>query len=134
MTLRSALVALAALALVGCAPSFLGEWGLASAVTEGGATIPSAVAVFAPESVSVTAEVIASCGSARVGGRATWFVNANGEVVVRSFTCEQRYPCASDANVDLCGALDSLRGAHRVEDHQLSIIDNGVARTRWRRR
>lgn len=134
MTLRSALVALAALALVGCAPSFLGEWGLASAVTESGVTVTSATATFAPESVSVSAEVIASCGAARVAGHATWFVNANGEVVVRGFTCDQRYPCASDANIDLCGALDNLRGPHRVEDHQLSIIDNGAVRARWRRR
>lgn len=130
MTLRSALVALAALALVGCAPLAVGgEWRTGAPVQREGWTISNASLRFdASGSVEVTVSAAPSAGGCApaVGTmRAKWFVNANGQTVAHDGACtsepvqcgaSQAYPCrAAGALVtiynDRGGALVSADGA-----------------------
>ena len=133
MTLRSALVALAALALADCAPLAVGgEWRTGAPLQREGWTISNASLRFdASGSIEISARVApAAGGCALMLGSLTarWFVNAAGQTVVAAgetacaghatFDCggRQLNPCHGAAGlvtvyVDRGGALVSADGA-----------------------
>jgi hypothetical protein len=136
MTSRLALYALAALALVGCAPLAVGgEWRLLRPASASGWTVQEASARFAGDgTVEITASAYAPSTCSTPGTitvRAGWFVNAVGQTVLRDSTCTASTETCNGRAVVYCNASFVL--THVVYNERAGNLESPDRRVLWSR-
>jgi hypothetical protein len=136
MTSRIALFALAALAIVGCAPLAVGgEWRLSRPVSANGWTVQEASARFAGDG---TVEIIAGAYSpstcstlGTVTVHAGWFVNAAGQTVLRNATCTASSETCNSNVIVYCNASFALTQV--VYNERAGNLESPDRRVIWSR-